>query len=172
MIKQDITKLIGITGYDTENNCYLTKYGYLDIIQIITKDLVNSSEDEVEYDCLKFAKLYKLYGDDIKIIAMNFPCNTEKQQDYIQYKLQKTSNEIYKRYLQRKLDELVWLGKHDTSREYYFMLFAEKLDDLEKNLLTMTSTLGKGKTGLLNMLPEEKKHQILQRMANKCLLIN
>lgn len=82
-VRKSITDIIPIREYDTENGCYRMKDGkYMDLVQINSKDLVNSSADEVEYDCLKFAKLYRLYEDDIKLIVMNFPCDTKKQQAY------------------------------------------------------------------------------------------
>lgn len=171
-LKKSVTELIDIQGYDKECNCYRMKNGgCMNIIQITSKDLVNSSDDEVEYDCLKFAKLYKLYGDDIKILTMNFPCDTSEQQHYIEHRMQKTANAVYKNFLQRKFNELVWLGKHDTTREYYYMIFAKDTEELEKNTRLLNTTLGRGKTGLLVELTEEKKKQILFRLANKCTMI-
>lgn len=88
-VRKSIQELIDVQGYDRENNCYRMKDGsYMNIIQITSKDLVNSSDDEVEYDCLRFARLYKLYAEDIKIITMNFPCDTTEQQYYIEHKMQ------------------------------------------------------------------------------------
>lgn len=172
-VRKSILELIDIQGYDKKNNCYCMKDGsYMNIIQIMSKDLVNSSDDEVEYDCLRFARLYKLYAEDIKIITMNFPCDTAEQQHYIEHKMQKQANPVYKNFLQRKLDELVWLGKHDTTREYYYMIFAKNTEEMEKNTLLLMNTLGRGKTGLLAYLTEEKRRQILFRLANKCSMMN
>lgn len=55
--KPKVDKVLQIRGYDKEAQCYLMKNGgFMDLIQINSKDLVNSSADEVEYDCMKFAK--------------------------------------------------------------------------------------------------------------------
>lgn len=171
-IKKSVTDLIPVRKYDTENRCYCMKDGkYMDLVQINSKDLVNSSADEVEYDCLKFAKLYRLYEDDIKLIVMNFPCDTKVQQAHLNRKLDQTSNMIYQRFLQRKIEELVWIEKHNTTREYYYMLFADSKDALEKNLTTMKTALHTGRDGLLAEIPDEKKHKILTRMMNKNALI-
>lgn len=171
-VRKSILELIDVQGYDKGNNCYRMKDGScMNLIQITSKDLVNSSDDEVEYDCLRFARLYKLYAEDIKIITMNFPCDTTEQQYYIEHKMQKQANPVYKNFLQRKLDELVWLGKHDTTREYYYMIFAKDIDEMEKSVLLLTNTLGRGKNGLLMNLSEEKKRQILFRLANKCTMM-
>ena len=85
--------------------------------------------------------------------------------------MQHTVNAVYQTYLQRCVDELVWIGKHDTTREYYFMVFAKTSEELEKNLLTIQSILGTGKDGLLKKISLEKKQQIFFKLANKCSVI-
>ena len=81
--KPKVDKVLQIRGYDKETQCYLMKNGgFMDLIQINSKDLVNSSADEVEYDCMKFAKEYKLEEADLKLIVLNFPCDTKRQQAY------------------------------------------------------------------------------------------
>ena len=78
--KPKVDKVLQIRGYDKEAQCYLMKNGgFMDLIQINSKDLVNSSADEVEYDCMKFAKEYKLEEADLKLIVLNFPCDTKRQ---------------------------------------------------------------------------------------------
>lgn len=166
--QKNITELIPIEGYDPECHCYsLKNKKYMDIIQINSKDLVNSSADDVEYDCLKFAKAYKLYEKDIKLLVLNFPCDTHTQQEYIRRKMSSTSNEIFRHYLQKRLDELVWIAKNNTTREFYFMVFADSTEEMEGQVITLKSVLHLGRDGLLIFLPDEKKHQILYRINNK-----
>lgn len=166
--QKDIAELIPIVGYDPECHCYSLKNNkYMDIIQINSKDLVNSSADDVEYDCLKFAKAYKLYEKDIKLLVLNFPCDTHMQQEYIHRKISATSNEIFRHYLQKRLDELAWIAKNNTTREFYFMVFADSIEEMEGQIITLKSVLHLGRDGLLVFLPDEKKHQILYRINNK-----
>ena len=166
--KPKVDKVLQIRGYDKEAQCYLMKNGgFMDLIQINSKDLVNSSADEVEYDCMKFAKEYKLEEADLKLIVLNFPCDTKRQQAYYEIKLEQTKNAVYKNFLQKKLDELIWLGKNDTTREFYFMLFAKSHTDLEKQITTLKTVLHTGRDGLLIELTDEKKHQIIYRLNNK-----
>ena len=158
--------------YDDDLKCFVMKdKSYMDLIQINTKDLVSSSDDEVEYDIMKFAKLYKMYADDLKIVVMNFPCKTGKQQEYFEHKLRETSNAIYQKFLQRKLDELAWLEKNDMMREYYYMIFGKKEADIKSNRDLVFNTIGKGKNGLSQEISKEKKFQICERLNNKCFLI-
>lgn len=72
---------------------------------------MNSSDDEIDFDQYRYTKLYKIYSDDLKIICMNFPCNTQKQQSYLKKKIEGTNNAKMKHWLQRRLDELEWLEK-------------------------------------------------------------
>lgn len=159
--------------YDDKLKCFVMKEKlFMDLIQINTKDLVSSSDDEVEYDIMKFAKLYKMYAPDLKIVVMNFPCKTGKQQEYFIHKLKNTTNEIYRRFLQRKLDELVWLEQNDMMREYYYMIFGRKESEIKSNRDLIFNTIGRGKHGLSQELEKEKKIQICERLNNKCFLVS
>ena len=165
-------ELINIIGYDFENHCFVMKGNrFMDLLQITTKDLINSSKDEVEYDSMKFAKLYKLYEDDMKLIAMNFPCDTKQQQSYVHNRIAQTANPMYKSALQKDLEDLIWLEKHDTTREFYLMIFARSLEMIEKNRRTIKTVLHTGRDGLIEEISDQKKEDILIRMNNKNLLM-
>lgn len=164
--------IIEISYYDDDLGCFIMKDNtYMDLIQITTKDLVSSADDEVEYDIMKFTKLYKMYAGDIKIMAMNFPCKTMVQQEYLKHKINSTHNEMYKKFLQRSLDELVWIEKNDVMREYYYMIFGSKQSEIKSNRNLIFNTLGSGKNGLEQKLDKDKKIQICERLNNKCFLI-
>ena len=94
-VSDTVKDIIDIYFYDDKLKCFIKKdKTYMDIIQINTKDLVSASNDDIEYDIMRYIKLYKMYADDIKIVAMNFPCRTGKQQEYFRQKIKNTSNEI------------------------------------------------------------------------------
>lgn len=164
---------IPICRYDTDHEVYLmTDQTYMDILMINSKDLITSSPDDVEFDCLKFAKLYKVYGEDIKIISMNFPCNTIRQQEYFRKKIENAGNEVFKSWLESKLKELIFLEKNNTTREFYLMFFSKNIEEHNKNLTTILSVLSTGRDGLISKLPAEKKHQILYKLNNKNSLVS
>lgn len=170
-VKKSILEKIDVAEY-LEEGYYRMKDGtYMNLVQINSKDLINSSADEVEYDCMKFAKLYKLFENDLKLVVLNFPCDTKEQQAYLQRKINATNNQMYKKFLQQKYDELVWLAKNNTTREYYYMLYAKTQEEMQKEMLTLKSTLHLGNDGLLLEIPEEKKHKILYRLYNKNSLV-
>ena len=170
-VKKSILEKIDVAEY-LEEGYYRMKDGtYMNLVQINSKDLINSSADEVEYDCMKFAKLYKLFENDLKLVVLNFPCDTKEQQAYLQRKINATNNQMYRKFLQQKYDELVWLAKNNTTREYYYMVYAKTQEEMQKEMLTLKSTLHLGNDGLLLEIPEEKKHKILYRLYNKNSLV-
>lgn len=170
-VRKSILEKIDVAEY-LEEGYYRMKDGtYMNLVQINSKDLINSSADEVEYDCMKFAKLYKLFENDLKLVVLNFPCDTKEQQAYLQRKINATNNQMYKKFLQQKYDELVWLAKNNTTREYYYMVYAKTQEEMQKEMLTLKSTLHLGNDGLLLEIPEEKKHKILYRLYNKNSLV-
>lgn len=172
-IRKTVLEIVPVRSYDIEGQYYQLDDGScMDLMQIRSKDLVNSSEDEVEYDCLKFARAYRLYADDIKILCLNFPCDNSRQKRFLEHKIKNTRNEIFREQLEKKKRELEWLEKNDTTREYYFMLFAKNLEELEKNRRTLSASLGAGQEGLVGKISPEKKHQVLSRLYNKCSLAN
>lgn len=79
IVRKGTKDLIEIVGYDSVHNCYVCKDNTLiDFVQIVAKDLINAADDDVNYDCMKFAKLYKLYAPDLKIVCVNFPVDTSE----------------------------------------------------------------------------------------------
>lgn len=160
--------------YDRLNECFVNEKENLifDIIKICSKDLVNSSDDEIDYDQYRYTKLYKIYSEDLKIICMNFPCNTQKQQSYLKKKIEKTNNAKMKHWLQRRLDELEWLEKNRTTREYYYMIFSQNLEEHLSNKNNIFSALQSGRNGLCETISEEEKIQILYKLNNKSSLIS
>ena len=163
-----------VVFYDRLNECFVNEKENLifDIIKICSKDLVNSSDDEIDYDQYRYTKLYKIYSEDLKIICMNFPCNTQKQQSYLKKKIEKTNNAKMKHWLQRRLDELEWLEKNRTTREYYYMIFSQNLEEHLSNKNNIFSALQSGRNGLCETISEEEKIQILYKLNNKSSLIS
>ncbi len=172
-IPKTVLEQIPIRYYDQAEGFYVLKDGSnMDLLQIRSKDLASASEDEVEYDCLKFGKLYKVYGEDLKLVSLNFPCNTTAQQQYFKRKLGQAGNEIYRRWLKKKVDELEALEKNDTTREFYLMIFSKDAENHAKHLSTLTSVLATGRDGLISQLSARKKQQILFKLNNKNSLVS
>lgn len=167
-IDKVILDILPFADYSLEYDLYQLKDGScMDLIQIRTKDLLSESTDSIEYDKLHFWKLHKKYSDDIKLIAMNYPSNTQKQQQYFSYKAEKTKNEVFKKALTETAMECVWIEKHRTTREYYFLIWGINPEDLIKKRDLVIDTLGDGREGLCIVMNEDKKTEICYKLDNK-----
>lgn len=165
--------ILPFKNYDDAHHCYIDKNTgeYMDFLKIMPKDLIGASDSEIEFDDLKFAKFYKIYSDDIKYIGINFPVDTSNQQSYIRSVMERTKDKQKLIWLQKKLDEEIYLEKHRTSRECYIMFFSTDIESLYQKRDLIMATLGTGKDGLCQSLPDEKKHQIYFKICNKNLRI-
>ncbi len=165
-----IKNVIEILGIN-KNGRFLLKNGeQMDMMRIVSKDLNSLSNDEVEYLMLKWAKIYKIHSPDIKIICMNFPCNTTSQQEFLQKKIQKTNNEVYKETLRVYLDELMWLQENDTTRNFYLLIFASSDEEMDQAYRRWSENLGVNKNGLLKKMEFKEKLKIWTNLLNKGIL--
>ena len=173
---ESIKKEIPIARYDKKLQCFQKQDGsYLDIYQIIPKDLVNGDIDEIEMDCFTWAKFYKTYGMDLQIVSMMFPCDTSKQQKYWEEIRKKNENPVFEPMIERKLSELKYRERHTVKKEFFLMFFWRDEDEIRSGRETADTTMGIRRPGvnsyaiseLLEEIPEEKKRQILFKFANK-----
>lgn len=160
----DTLELIPIINYDDIQGCFITKDNkYIDIIQVISKDLTNVGQDVANHDAMIFEKMYKTYGDDIKIIFTNYPTDVSRQIRYFNHRIDNTINPVFLQYLREKKAELEYLEKHRSSREFFIMMFSDSLEKCIKNTNSMKGALGY----LAKEVDMEKKIRILHKLANK-----
>ena len=176
---KDIKENIPVANYNKKLECMQMQDGsYMDIYLIVPKDLVNGDPDDIEMDCFTWAKFYKTYGLDVEIISMKFPCDTSKQQDYWKKLHERNENPLFDQMIQRKLSELEYRERHMVKKEFYLQFFYSTEEEISSSRKTIESTMGirflgsesggpAGGTELLEELPEEKKRQILFKIANK-----
>lgn len=148
----------------TDNEFIKTKSGYFNIYQVSGKDVDSLSLEEQEELIRNFMFFLREFIHDFKIIVMNFPVNTSKQQTYIQKRINKTNNELYKILLNEKLEKLIELEKTKTNIEYYIMIFIDKEDsvnDILNNLIRSTN-----KDIHLSEIDLEKKLKVLYKLNN------
>lgn len=165
-----LADVIPIIDYDKTYQCFRLKQGYMNMVEIRTKDIVNASEDEIEYDIAKLTKFNKLEYESYKIISLNFPCNTLDQQEYVEYKIKQCRNENYKRFLQNSLYELQWVQKNKSKREFYMMYFSDTLDGIKSMDANMKVALNLNEKMLMDM-SQEKKEKILFHLMNPASIL-
>ena len=171
----DIREDIPIRRYDKQKKCFQRENGsYSNLYQIIPRDLVNSDVDEIEMDCFKWEKFLKIYGLDIEIISMMFPCNTHTQQEYWKKRMRNNTNPLYHEMIKRKLAELEYREKHAVTKQFFIQVFFADDNERKESIRLIDSILGivpaeERRTGMeiLKEIPEKKKRQILYKLGNK-----
>lgn len=156
--------------YNEEYSCFQLKNGeYLDIQKIVSGDIFNISEDEINYMIYSYSKFYKTYGSDIKIVSVNLPTDTRVQQEYTKHKMQTTDNEVFKQELQVKLDELEYIEKNSMDRLFYLFYFADTPEKIQEYRTDIQQTLGK--VGLAELIDKKEKEKIFFKFNNRNSLI-
>ncbi|MDK0553515.1 hypothetical protein ACV3OB_15045 [Clostridium perfringens] len=147
-----------------EDDIFITKQGYLDIYQINTRDTINLSESERKVYVYSFIAFLRNFVEDFKIIIMNFPVNTVKQQEYIESRIANCKNEIYINYLKEELDKLKFMEKHRNNKEYFLMVFMKNEADRDATMKKIE--LVQNIAVPLRQLDLEKKIKILFKLNN------
>lgn len=169
-INKTMIDILSIVNVNKEKEYFLDKEdNIIDILKIKSKNLMSIGTDGVQYLNLSYEKLYKTYQNDIKIISLNFPTNTQEQQRYIVEKLTKTNNILFKNILQNKLNELIYIENNVLEREYYLFFYSKNIDEYNKNSNTINSILGS--EDLIEKIDFKKKKQIIFKLHNMNSLI-
>ena len=135
----------------------------IDIYQIPSFDILSMNIYEAKGGILAFTKLLKMYKSNLKIIAMNFPTNTQVQKDFIRRMINSCNDEVREEWLEKEYRRLEAIEVLRSDREYYCMIFAEDEKDFEnkKDLLLRCSK----NLGLMN-IDCEKKLKIMYKLNN------
>ncbi|KYG92008.1 hypothetical protein A0U40_03455 [[Bacillus] sp. KCTC 13219] len=149
----------------TEDYILLKNDIYMDILQITSTDLQTLTEDELNRNLLLEARSYRSFAPSYKIIALNFPSNTGRQQQYWMRKKERVTNPLLLRFINRKLFELRFLEQERPNREFFVFLYAPSLQLLEdvKNQLNR----GMRQTFPLQSLSIEKRQDVLFLLNNQ-----
>ena len=90
-INKTIMDIFPIIDIVEDKSIFKTTYGYMNILQIESKDIYSLNIDEVNSHVLDLTSFLRGYQDDIKIVCMQFPVNTYNQQQNIINKLENLS---------------------------------------------------------------------------------
>lgn len=169
---QNTLKVLKIRQYDEDVDGFINEDGsYFDLFEIRPKDRGNQQDDEISYDIVRMGRFYKTYAPDIKIVSLNFPLNTNLQKKILSKRLEKSIDEVRRKWLRREIEELEILEKNITRREYYLFIFADNKDEFIKNKTDVTKSIGIGKSKLIDEIDKRKKVQILRKLCNMNTLI-
>lgn len=156
-------ELLGFIDVDDDDSIIM-KNGYLDIFQIDSKDIYSLTDVETTMNIYNFIAFLRSYPFDIKLITMNFPVNTLKQQEFIKKKIKECDNEKYYYELIEELEQLVYLESTRQNREFYIMIFIKDTEEKE----SIKRTLFRSQNIAVQLIPltVEKKLKILFKLNN------
>lgn len=155
--------LLGFVDVDDDDSIRMNN-GYIDIFQIDSKDIYSLTDVEITMNVYNFIAFLRAYPFDIKLITMNFPVNTLKQQEFIKKKIKECDNEKYYYELIEELEQLVRLEATKQNREFYMMIFIKDTEDKE----SIKRTLFRSQNIAVQLMPLdiEKKLKILFKLNN------
>lgn len=148
----DILPYVGIS-----DDYIQLKNGYCDLMRIQGYDLYSLNEDDRNRLIYSRTSLFRSFGPDIKEIAINYPSNTKEQRYYWTLKKQKVKNPLYLEFIDRKLYELEYLEKHKTDRQFYIVVFADSIEQLDERKNQVISTLQSTLSILLTSKAQKEK---------------
>ena len=156
-------ELLGFIDVDDDDSIIM-KNGYLDIFQIDSKDIYSLTDVETTLNIYNFIAFLRSYPFDIKLITMNFPVNTLKQQEFIKKKIKECDNKKYYYELIEELEQLVYLESTRQNREFYIMIFIKDTEEKE----SIKRTLFRSQNIAVQLIPltVEKKLKILFKLNN------
>ncbi|MFQ6391104.1 hypothetical protein ACLNAR_25305 [Priestia aryabhattai] len=96
--------------------------GFFGIWQLQSTDINAMHDQESGRNIYTLAKTYQGDKDPFKIISLNLPVSTQKQQQYPEKKIREPNNALSLRFLRKKLKELQYLEWGRTNREYFLFL--------------------------------------------------
>lgn len=108
--------------------------GYAEILQIQTTDILSKNESEVEQYISGQTRFLRTYLNSFKEINLNFPTNCTTQRDYWEKKLANATMEVQRKFIERKLYEFDYLEENRTNREFFIMLFASTVEELNRSV--------------------------------------
>jgi len=164
-VKRSIAEIIPLIDITPRGHFELRSNEFMNIFQIQSEDLYSKNKGEKEYYIYSQAYFRQAYSDPIKEVAMNFPCETKKQQANLQKKLARCKNPMHEKFLKQKLEELRFLEVARTNREYFLFIYGKTEEILEERSHAAKRFLQRSSS--LIEIDVEKKLDILYKLYNQ-----
>ena len=153
----------------SEFGYFKTTTGYLDILQIESIDIKSMSDVEYNTYILSFTNLLKVYSEDIKIISMNYPADTSRQQQYLNKKISKCINQNHMKFLNHRMNQLQTIESQRTNREFFLMIFGKDDKEMINNRELVLSSNRELEVFEIDV---EKKIKVIRKINNMNSSIN
>ena len=158
-----VLSVFPIRDYIDSEGYFLTgESTIIDLFQIQGKSYYDASDDEIENLVYSNAKLLQRLPDDLKIISMNYPTNTQQQQKFISYMLTRPELEPYTEWLAERLETLKGLEQNTTDRQAFLMVFARD----KGHYVEIKRLLSGNPYFVIRPISREKKENIIFQLNN------
>ncbi|KMY52498.1 hypothetical protein AC623_20360 [Bacillus sp. FJAT-27231] len=166
MAKKSIVEVLPIIDITDDGLIELKdEQGFFDIWQIKSKDVYAMNDEETQFDIYNLAYFFQAYQYPVKIVSLNFPVSTVRQQTFIQKKLEECKSSLYEKFLLQKLKELQFLEWGRTNREYFIFIYGaneyvvkERVESIKRHMK---------RSAPINPVETEKKVEILYKLYNQ-----
>ncbi|MBK5452506.1 hypothetical protein JFU18_29195 [Bacillus sp. TH22] len=164
-VKKNIAEIMQIVDMTEDGIFELKNEGFLEILQVEGDDMFSKNSDEQAFVIFSHAYFYQAYKQSIKLVFLNFPCQTTEQQRYIEKKIKECTSPLYERILNQKLKELQFLEWGRTNREAFLFIYGET-ELIVKERVDAAKRYIKRSTELLEV-DEEKKLELMFKLFNQ-----
>lgn len=110
------------------------KQGFFEILDV--KHYDTNIFDKKDFDDVTetYWKLQQLYSSSLKELHMNLPEDNQTQQEYLNYKIERTTNVERLKVLKAELEKLKFIEKTYKSRRTYLYVFGKTEEEVTKNI--------------------------------------
>ncbi|MEK0224360.1 hypothetical protein [Bacillus proteolyticus] len=164
-VKKSIAEIMQIVDMTKDGIFELKNEEFLEILQVEGDDMFSKNSEEQAFVIFSHAYFYQAYKQSIKLVFLNFPCQTTEQQRYIEKKIKDCTNPLYERILNQKLKELQFLEWGRTNREAFLFIYGET-ELIVKERVDAAKRYIKRSTELLEV-DEEKKLELMFKLFNQ-----
>lgn len=164
-VKKSIAEIMQIVDMTEDGIFELKNEEFLEILQVEGDDMFSKNSDEQAFVIFSHAYFYQAYKQSIKLVFLNFPCQTTEQQRYIEKKIKECTSPLYERILNQKLKELQFLEWGRTNREAFLFIYGET-ELIVKERVDAAKRYIKRSTELLDV-DEEKKLELMFKLFNQ-----
>ncbi|HEK9103489.1 hypothetical protein KFD70_25085 [Bacillus pfraonensis] len=164
-VKKSIAEIMQVVDMTEDGIFELRNEEFLEILQVEGEDMYSKNNEEQAFVIFSHAYFYQAYKHAIKLVFLNFPCQTTEQQKYINKKIRECDNPLYERILVQKLKELKFLEWGRTNREALLFIYGDS-ELIVKERVDAAKRYIKRSTELLD-IDEDKKLEVLFKLFNQ-----
>ena len=165
-VKKSVADIIPIID-QTDSGLFQLKDdgGFFGIWQLQSTDINAMHDQEAGRNIYTLAKTYQDDKDPFKIISLNLPVSTQKQQQYPEKKIREANNALSFRFLRKKLKELQYLEWGRTNREYFLFLYGSTESAVKDQMIQLMRDIQLA----VPLLPvsDEKQINLLYKLYNQ-----